>query len=208
VYHRYAHESLILANYTIDRVQPLWCRQFYTILRDALPPLSCSAIVYGNERGFSADVLVTDAARILGIPTVAELLNLYVHKDVLPTVMVAPSTFAVEHESIQAALNERYTVPATGKLGPLHSPLAAVIPPAVDTSRLNPAIYRGRKYAPNSYAQEGVYAHPACEIRGEVPRDEKGIPVKPCVIVGFLARLSPGQYANEIRYHRTISQHV
>lgn len=194
VHPRYSHESLILANYSIDRVQPLWCRNFYMILRDALPPLSCSAIVYGNERGFSADVLVTDAARILGIPIVAELLNLYVHKDVLPTVLVAPSTFAAEHSSVQSALSEQFAVPVPvhSKLASLRKPLAVIIPPAVDTRRFDPANFRGRKFAANSYAQVGVYSHPACKIRGVLPLDAQGKPIKPCVVVGFIARLSPG----------------
>jgi glycosyltransferase involved in cell wall biosynthesis len=193
----------VRANFSIDRVQPGWCRQFYSILRDALPPLGCSAIVYGNERGFSADVLVTDAARILGIPTVAELLNLYVHKDVLPTVLVAPSTFAVEHDSIQTALREKYSVPAPKKLGE-NSPRAVVIPPSVDTRRFDPSIYRARKFPPQSFVEEGVYAHPSCRTRGNIPLDASGRPVRPCIIVGFIARLSPGELVTLISASRNL----
>lgn len=161
------------------------------MLRDALPPLSCTAIVYGNERGFSADVLVTDAARILGIPTVAELLNLYVHRDVLPTVMVAPSTFAVEHESIQSVLRESFAVPSSRVIGE-DKPLAVVIPPGVDTARFDPAIYRKRQVPSGSYVGEGVYSHPACRAGGKTPLGDDGKPLKPCVVIGFVARLSPG----------------
>jgi hypothetical protein len=125
----------VLANYSIDHVRPLWCRDFYRTLRDALPSFGCSALVYGNERGFSADVLVTDTARILGIPTVAELLNLYMHPDVVPTVVVAPSTYALEHESIRSAMEAA----AAGAAG-----AAVVIPPSVDTDHFNPHRYRGK----------------------------------------------------------------
>lgn len=180
-----------MANYSIDNVKPLWCRQFYTILRDSLPALKCSAIAYGNERGFSADVLVTDTARILGIPTAAELLNLYVHQDVLPTVLVAPSTFAVEHSSIQSVLNVSYSVPSPRKMGGSH-PFAVVIPPPVPVDRFDPNRFSSNGVVSRSYAKKEIYAHPGCQVQGDVLFDKIGNHIKPCIVIGFVARLAPG----------------
>ena len=61
----------------------------------------CDVVVYGNNRGFSSDVFLVHAARMAGVPLVGELLNLYVHRDVVPDVLVGPSHYSVEHESIK-----------------------------------------------------------------------------------------------------------
>ena len=193
-YGRYAHESLVLADFQIANIRPQWCQQFYTILLTALPPLHCSAIVYGNERGFSADVLVTDTARILGIPTVAELLNLYVDREVLPTILVAPSTYAVEHSSIQDILHISYTIPTTSRLGRKHT-TAVVIPPAVDTIKFDPYKYKQTSsIPPGEYMPSNVYTHPKCKLHknSDIPRNKRGEIMKPCIIVAFIARLAPG----------------
>ncbi len=172
-------------------MKPLWCQQFYALLRAALPKEHCSAIVYGNERGFSPDVLVTDAARILGIPTVAELLNLFVDAEVVPTVMVAPSLFAMEHESIQAVLHME-TKKAGKKNHPLsvQTPLAVSIPPSVDTDTFDAALY-----AKNRAANPVVYQHPACRAVGFKYAPTDG-PSAPCTIIAFIARLAPGTVAD------------
>lgn len=176
----------MLANYSIDAVRPQWCQQFYLLLRAALPRERCSVIVYGNERGFSPDVLVTDAARILGIPTVAELLNLFVDVDVVPTVLVAPSAFAIEHESIQTVLQFHSQV--GGQRHPLavRMPLAVVIPPSADTNAFNPA-----RFAENRALNPAVYQHPACKASG-YSYSSTDRPSAPCVVIAFIARLSPG----------------
>ena len=36
-------------------------------------------IITGNFRGYSGDVVITEVSRVLGIPTVAELLALHPH---------------------------------------------------------------------------------------------------------------------------------
>jgi len=175
------------ANYSIDHVRPLWCRQFYLLLRDTLPRERCSALVYGNERGFSPDVLVTNGARILGIPTVAELLNLFVHEDVVPTVLVAPSTFAAEHESIQSVLqlHSNHGVeknPLSARL-----PMTTVIAPSADTKAFNPA-----RFAENRAFNPAVYQHPSCRAVGYVYKPGDA-PSAPCVVIAFIARLAPGR---------------
>lgn len=180
--YRYAHESLILANYSIDHVQPQWCRQFYTILRDSLPPQRCSAIVYGNERDFSADVLVTDAAHILKIPTVAELLNLFVHPEVVPTLMIAPSTYAVEHESIQAILR------SSSQNGTPRKAVAVVVPPSVDTDKFNPALFHQKS---ETGLNKQPHNHPKCQ-----PLALSAAYGSPCVNIAFIARLAPGEFSS------------
>ena len=142
--------------------------------------------MYGNERGFSPDVLVTHGARILGIPTVAELLNLFVHEDVVPTVLVAPAAFAVEHESVQSVL-QSHSEESVGK-HPLsaHMPMTTVIAPSADTDAFNPA-----RFAENRALNPAVYQHPSCRAVGYVYGPEEG-PSAPCVVIAFIARLAPG----------------
>lgn len=167
-------------------MRPSWCQQFYLLLREALPLHHCSVLVYGNERGFSPDVLVTDAARILNIPTAAELLNLFVDKDVVPTVLVAPSTYAVEHETIQAVLN----IPThDAQRHPLavQRPFAVVIPPSVDFVAFHP-----ERFAENRAQNPVVYQHPACKAVGYVYAVSDG-PSAPCTVIAFIARLAPGE---------------
>ena len=45
-------------------------------------------MVYGNSRGFSSDVLITDVCGLLGYPTVTELLNLFADTRVLADAVV------------------------------------------------------------------------------------------------------------------------
>ena len=65
---------------------------------------SCDIIVYGNSRGYGFEVLLVDAANMLHIPSVTELVNLYIDSDILPTVIISPSHYALTHKSIQDVL--------------------------------------------------------------------------------------------------------
>jgi hypothetical protein len=163
----YAHESLVAANYSIDRVQPPWCRHFYEKVRDLMLERACDVTVLANDPRLSSNVLVVDVSRVLGIPTVAELSNLALHPLTLPDVVVAPSQFAA-----RAAAAQLVTLSA-GRLGPE----VVVIPPSVDVSAFSPALK----------ATRGAYVYPACVNISAV---DSGPAL--CVVVGFVARLSPG----------------
>lgn len=123
----YVRQRLVIANGTIELTSPPWCRRILEAVKEVLTSLQCDILVYGNNRGFSSDVLITDVARALGIPTVTELLNLFIHPYVMPDVVVAPSHYALNHKSIQTSLLEAKVLPATG-----------VICPAVDFNHFYP----------------------------------------------------------------------
>ena len=61
----------------------------------------CNVTVHGNLRGYSADFLITDTARYLGIPSVSELLNLFTDKATTSDVIVGPSLYSLEHSSVR-----------------------------------------------------------------------------------------------------------
>jgi hypothetical protein len=179
----YAHDSLIAAEYVVDRVQPSWCRVLFEQARRTLLEHRCDIAVYGNQGGFGSDVGLIHTARALGIPTVAEMMNLHLHPRMVPAAVVAPSTFVLEHTDIAAVLEQDLitgTAAATGK-----QVKGVVIPPSIDSALFDPARFRRpegkHREDPGSV---GVYAHPGCR-GGSLP----------CIVVGFVARLSPGKYA-------------
>jgi glycosyltransferase involved in cell wall biosynthesis len=191
----YAHQRLVAANYTVDEVTPVWCRRMYVTMREAMLRHSCEVVVYGNTRGFSSDVVVTDTARVLGIPLVAELLNLYMHELVLPDVVVAPSQFALQHHSMRKITGGGDTcsngqVSGTEQLSQcpctpprMKSPEMVVIPPSIDTGR----------FSREMVLEHEIYHHPACKVHiSAVMRTGNESGHWPCVVIGFVARLSPG----------------
>jgi hypothetical protein len=191
----YAHQRLVAANCTVDEVTPVWCRRMYVTMREAMLRHSCEVVVYGNTRGFSSDVVVTDTARVLGIPLVAELLNLYMHELVLPDVVVAPSQFALQHHSMRKFTGGGDTgincqVSGTEQLGQCpctpprtKSPEMVVIPPSIDTGR----------FSREMVLEHEIYHHPACKVHvSAVMRTGNESGHWPCVVIGFVARLSPG----------------
>jgi hypothetical protein len=102
--YKYTHESMIRANYNIEKITPTWCKKFYLIIMNAIMEQSCDIIVYGNSRGYGFEVLLVDISYILNIPSITELVNLYIEIDILPTVIIAPSHYALLHDSIQNVL--------------------------------------------------------------------------------------------------------
>ena len=102
--YREIHERYLHAEKVIENIYPLWCRNLYLRLRNFFTEQDCNIIVYGNNVNFNGDVLIVDVASVLGIPTVAELGNLDMHPSIVPDVVVAPSNYALQHESIRKAL--------------------------------------------------------------------------------------------------------
>ena len=102
--YKYTHESILRANYNIEKITPKWCKHFYLMIRNAILEQSCDIIVYGNSRGYGFEVLLVDTSYILNIPSITELVNLYIEIDILPTVIIAPSHYALLHDSIQNVL--------------------------------------------------------------------------------------------------------
>eukprot|EP00605_Chrysophyceae_sp_TOSAG23-4_P000668 GSChrysophyteH1.ASY1.ANO1.750.1 assembled CDS len=98
---QYMAARLQAANGKIDSISPEWVKSPYKALRSAMLEHQCDVSVHGNVRGTSPDSFLIGAARELGIPTVAELLNLYVDADSSPDLLIAPSLYAMEHESVK-----------------------------------------------------------------------------------------------------------
>jgi hypothetical protein len=146
-------------------------------MRTTLMAHRCDVAVFGNSRGFSSDVFITDTARLLGIPSASELLNLYLDVDVLPDALVGPSEYAVHHDSItsmrgvvealRSEHNDRYDY--------LKAPSSTVISPAVDCEE---------QFNPARYPRPGGLARGGCEDFSDEANH--------CFTVGFVARLSPG----------------
>jgi glycosyltransferase involved in cell wall biosynthesis len=177
--YKYASERFKVAGGDVDNITPLWARTMYVRMRDFLEKVDCSLIIYGNERGFSSDVLIRDTAKLLQVPTAAELLNLFMDDATKPDVIIAPSCYALTHESMQRATNG-------AGCGGLESdalkddhqayPSALVIAPSVDTVKFS----RTSARPPISYHHaEGVF-----EDLGELPGST-------IITIGFMARLAP-----------------
>lgn len=171
--YEYVHNRFVAANYNIDLISPLWCRNFYTKVRQVMLDMFCNVTVYANDRYFSSNVLILDTSRILGIPSVGELSNQYMHLLTVPDIIVAPSLFSAQQKSIRAAIHfdkQKST------------PRVVIISPSVDTDTFNPSLRRS----------ERKYQHPSCEKNGLEKVSEATENRKRCFIVGFVSRLSPG----------------
>jgi len=95
---------------------------------------------YCHYRGFSSDVFITDVSSLLLRPTVTELLNLFAHPAVLPDAVVAPSTFALQHLSVQNLRKEVLRVMGRALV-------TAVISPGVDVNQFfNRVRYRQEEH--------------------------------------------------------------
>ena len=190
--YRYAHESLVAANFSIDRVQPQWCRELYEQMRTTMQKHRCDLVVFGNQAGFGSDVTIVDTAAVLGVPAVNELMNLNLHPLMVPSAVVAPSAFVLEHPSVHKALraNENGSS-SNSKVS--SAVVALVIPPSVDSDHFDPARYRPvpADVEEQQPPRTPSYQHPSCSV----PSSSRGTArdaSSPCTVVGFIARLSPG----------------
>eukprot|EP01032_Pedospumella_encystans_P017323 gene17323-19744_t len=96
-----------------------------------------------------------------------ELQNLNVALDQVPTVLVAPSWYAAEHESVQRSVRAYKQ----------HSSQ-----PVFDPARFHSSSPSG-----HLSGGPGVYRHPACKVTGVVSPEQANLP---CVVIAFVARLS------------------
>jgi glycosyltransferase involved in cell wall biosynthesis len=113
---------------------------------------------------------MTEVCRLLNIPSVAELLNLYPDPTVLPDAVIAPSFYAIEHQSI-AELKEYYN---EMKYKPL---ITTVISPGVDLSVFDLAIAEKSKEKCLTIASKSNIYNSKCHR---------------CFSIGFIGRLAPG----------------
>lgn len=214
--YKYAHDRLVLANYNINDLSPLWCQQLYVRILLFVYENHCNVIVYGNNRGFSSDVLITDTGKLLSIPTVAELLNLYVDPTVLPDVIVAPSTYAIEHESVRNISLQRrvihlysmshHTIQSLG-VDSLSSEVINAYEITIDDSPvtlggsnsttapvllhvISPAVDSQNKLNRDKVLEKMEFQKSCDRIRSDGIRSKDRFS---CFNIGFIARLAPGK---------------
>ena len=188
---RYMASRYRAAGGDLDAITPAWVAAPHLKTRAALLQHACDVSVHGNIRGVSAEFLITNAARSLGIPTIAELLNLWVDADAAPDVLVGPSLFSVQHGSVSWLFSARKRdqsclvtpLPLARQLEPSSDvglqlqrhacgPASMVISPGVDTQLFDPqrqALRPALLHFPDAVA---------CP------------PAAGCLVVAFVARLS------------------
>ena len=157
----------------IDIITPLWVKRLYALMRTHMMNEECSIIVYGNGRGPSSNLLITDTARTLGIPTVTELVNLFISPDAVPSAVVGPSLYSIEHE--RKILKQNCPSDISGDIISDDKGVKfKIIPPSVDIDRFNS----------DRIEEMDVIYHPHCQnIR-------KYNILSECYTVGFIGRLS------------------
>ena len=87
--YEYAVQRLHLVG-DVALVSPPWVRSLLQAMRDHLLEARCDVVVFGNNRGLTSDIIITETARSLGIPTVIELMNLFVTPRFHPDFLIAP----------------------------------------------------------------------------------------------------------------------
>ena len=202
---RYLAKRFDAAGGNIDNITPSWSRNPYVIIRDAFRSHKCDISVHGNNRAFSADFLISSAARSVGIPSVAELLNLYVGGDGLPDVLVGPSEYSIQHNSVSWLRNLRHKngtcVHKPSNISAEQAPIGldfhrhecgpatAVVAPAVDI---------------NFFQPDRIYKDPPVLFA-----DSSACPIDGCPLIGFMARLAteknPGLFL--LAAHSILSSH-
>lgn len=132
-------ERLRNANFKIDELSPLWAKEIYLMAYNFLKDINCDIIVYGNNRGVTSDVVITDTAKVLNIPTVSELLNLFPSTVAVPNYIIGPSSYSIEHTSVESMINQLKMSFSNSntRIKDNFIPERVVISPAVDLSRFN-----------------------------------------------------------------------
>ncbi len=157
---RYIVTRMRLAGGNINAVSPAWVRSYLSNIFSAMRSMHCDLIVAGNNRGFSNDALSVTVAKVLGVPYISELLNLFPDSENLPNAIIAPSHYAARHESIRSL----------GRSTDSNSSSAVeviIISPGIDLKRFDVSL-RG------SLAK---WRHPKCEN------------INNCVVIAFIGRL-------------------
>ena len=74
----YVIERLELFQGREEQMTPVWARRFAVGMLTFTRQQACDVMVYGNDRGSSPDAMIPALGHALDIPTVSELLNLFV----------------------------------------------------------------------------------------------------------------------------------
>lgn len=85
---------------SLEKIEPPWVRRMFEAVAVFVKGLECDAVVFGNNRGSESDILLVESSRLMGIPSAMELLNVFPDVAVVPDSIIAPSYYAMRHESI------------------------------------------------------------------------------------------------------------
>ena len=185
--YKYAHDSMKSSKYIINKIKLKWVRNFFNNIKRTLKSVQCDLLIYGNARDFNSDVLLIDTAKSLSIPVITELLNLFIDSELLPHVIIAPSTYAAEHDSISSVSQPINTLDQHPSHH--HHPFTIIIPPSVDTNRFRPY----DDMFGDGLTSTPPYHHPSCNIiSNSIYQPPPPHHHHPCVVIGFIARLAPG----------------
>ena len=182
---KYIIKRFYIANKIINNISPIWIRNLYILIRNYLIDISCDILVFGSNRGFSMDSLITDTARTINIPTVGELLNLFPDELIIPDVIIGPSLYSIKHHSIQSMIhslniqNKNY-----GNYGKI--PNLIVISPAV-----NENLYKLNENRNNSINNKQSYNNQIMKSKNCLNDNNNMNNSDRCLSIGFIARLSP-----------------
>jgi hypothetical protein len=180
----YLHERYNVAHRKLEDITPPWCYEFYQVMKRMLIDNGCHVIVYGNGRGFNTDVFITDVAKILGIPSITELLNLYLDNRAIPDIIVGPSLHSLKHQTIQqpVVINQAHN-------GYKELPLQVVIAPSVNQEIFSPSnVTAALKKAKGCSFYHNFTLPFKLTKEGDVFTKHY-----PCILVGFVGRLSIGK---------------
>lgn len=105
----YIHHRFLLAKKRItpEHLTPRWVYNLYYTFFEFWTFINCDMIVVGNPRGLTGDFFLVDIASVMHVPTLAELVNLYMHPYLTPDVIIAPSHYALEHWSTRDVLKAK-----------------------------------------------------------------------------------------------------
>lgn len=184
-------------NFNISTLRPLWARAVFEKLVRNMRENRCDVVVYGNDRGFNADVLLRDTAFAIGVPTAVELLNLFIDPNMLPTALIAPSHYAGQHESIVGSIQAAHLTTSRDSRSTAPPPLIEVIPPSVDMTKFNrtdrlqdATAHRVINYHKDCVAiNEFNRKHPPSNTPSYTAAGAEGM--RDCIHIGFIARLAP-----------------
>jgi hypothetical protein len=191
--YEYMHQHYVNVGGNLDLLTPSWCKQFYEVMKSIFLDNSCDLMIYGNARGFTSDVFITDVGKSLSIPTMTELLNLYLDERGIPDIIVAPSLHSLNHDSVQlpVASNQLY-------YSFKQNPLGVVIAPSVDYQNFFHKHYEERIKQRKAFRRAkscDLFNH--YEFPYEVnPETDVFIRHYPCILIGFVARLAGGELMN------------
>ncbi|RYG64405.1 glycosyltransferase, partial [archaeon] len=169
----------------INHIEPAWCREPFALIRALLLQHQCDVVVYGASTVLNSD------ARSLGMRSVMELQNLFPDVSIPPDLIVGPSQYALQHESVVHLLQGSAIT------------MGLVIQPAVDSQHFQPPLLGSQASWSPLHSRL-----PECQVTFQGMDEGTMHSLQnsqlPCITIGFVGRLSvaknPGLFL-QTAYH-------